>query len=168
MSALFDRSSATVSYAVSLRRRLFVLVVMMASASLGISVIGATEGGEEKPVKYAPAYCRSLRFNCRVKAGHVCCRFPLPPTGFVRLRLSLTLCQLSNILPGVTCRSVSIPTTGNRESILFCHFWSSIPKPRFWGGRPSASYVSCSSTPSILFCTLSLSSTYLTEIAGSS
>ena len=61
------------------------LVVMMASASLGISVIGATEGdggGEGgKPVKYAPAYCHNFRLNCRVKAGHVCCRFPLPPTG---------------------------------------------------------------------------------------
>ena len=67
----------------SVRKRPFVLVVMMASASLGISVIGATEegGNEEKPVKYAPAYCHNFRLNCQVKAGHVCCRFPLPPTG---------------------------------------------------------------------------------------
>ena len=109
------------------------LVVMMASASLGISVIGATEGGEEKPVKYAPAYCRSLRFNCRVKAGHVCCRFPLPPTGFVRLRLSLTLCQLSTFCQELRVGLCRFRLLGTENRFFFAIFGHRFQNPDFGG-----------------------------------
>ena len=64
------------------RRLLIILVAMMASSAvLGIRIRETAGEGEEKPVKYAPAYCRNFRLNCQVKAAHVCCRFPLPPTG---------------------------------------------------------------------------------------
>jgi hypothetical protein len=36
---------------------------------------------ETKPVKYAPAYCTSLKFNCMASAKHVCCKWPHPPAG---------------------------------------------------------------------------------------
>ena len=32
-----------------------------------------------KPAKYAPRFCLKLKFNCKLRSSHPCCKFPLPP-----------------------------------------------------------------------------------------
>jgi len=32
-----------------------------------------------KPEKYAPRFCLKLKFNCKLRSAHPCCRYPLPP-----------------------------------------------------------------------------------------
>ncbi len=52
------------------------LLLLLAATVASLDVGDA----KRKPIKYAPAYCSRLKFNCKAKAGHVCCRFPSPPT----------------------------------------------------------------------------------------
>jgi len=33
----------------------------------------------EKPEKYAPRFCLKLKFNCKLRSTHACCKYPLPP-----------------------------------------------------------------------------------------
>eukprot|EP00090_Calanus_glacialis_P006250 TRINITY_DN14889_c0_g1_i4.p1 TRINITY_DN14889_c0_g1~~TRINITY_DN14889_c0_g1_i4.p1 ORF type:complete len:733 (-),score=185.40 TRINITY_DN14889_c0_g1_i4:130-2328(-) len=32
-----------------------------------------------KPEKYAPRFCLKLKFNCKLRKSHACCKYPLPP-----------------------------------------------------------------------------------------
>jgi len=32
-----------------------------------------------KPEKYAPRFCLKLKFNCKLRSTHACCKYPLPP-----------------------------------------------------------------------------------------
>jgi len=32
-----------------------------------------------KPEKYAPRFCLKLKFNCKLRSSHACCKYPLPP-----------------------------------------------------------------------------------------
>jgi len=32
-----------------------------------------------KPEKYAPRFCLKLKFNCKLRSAHACCKYPLPP-----------------------------------------------------------------------------------------
>jgi len=32
-----------------------------------------------KPEKYAPRFCLKLKFNCKLRSAHPCCKYPLPP-----------------------------------------------------------------------------------------
>jgi len=32
-----------------------------------------------KPEKYAPRFCLKLKFNCKLRLSHACCKYPLPP-----------------------------------------------------------------------------------------
>jgi len=49
----------------------------LAAAALA-SLVASISAVPQTP-KFAPAYCARMRFNCQRQAGHVCCRFPLPP-----------------------------------------------------------------------------------------
>ena len=31
------------------------------------------------PDKYAPKFCLKLKFNCKLRSSHPCCKYPLPP-----------------------------------------------------------------------------------------
>ena len=32
-----------------------------------------------KPAQYAPRFCLKLKYNCKLRSTHPCCKFPLPP-----------------------------------------------------------------------------------------
>ena len=32
-----------------------------------------------EPDKYAPKFCLKLKFNCKLRSSHPCCKYPLPP-----------------------------------------------------------------------------------------
>jgi len=34
----------------------------------------------KKPTKFAPRFCLKLKFNCKLRARHPCCKHPLPPS----------------------------------------------------------------------------------------
>ncbi len=65
-------------------------------------------------MRYAPRYCLRMRFNCEAQAGHVCCKFPLPPAGADPAAAAQERHQSG---PAVRIRPIRLPVTKTAAEI---------------------------------------------------